>query len=85
MKKPIIIAIVSIAAFVSLGLGYFIWSVKKAAVEKFTIIDNELLKLDSLQKAGTLDTLTDADKIRKMTDSVVIAIEKLKMEMKANQ
>lgn len=87
MKRTLIIVII---AFVSLGLGYFIGTVKSSVDEKFATIDNVISTLDTLQEPkGTRNAKSgkeDFDNfILKFISDSLYQLDRIKFPLKSQQ
>jgi hypothetical protein len=86
MNKTLIVVIV---ALVSLGLGYFIGTVKSSVDEKFATIDNVVSTLDSLQEpTGTRNTKNKEDFddfIYKFIGDSLYQLDRIKFPLKSQQ
>jgi hypothetical protein len=86
MKRTLVIVTV---ALVSLGLGYFIGTVKSSVDEKFTIIDNVIGTLDTLQeqtRTGNKKGREDFDDfIYKFISDSLYQLDRIKFPLRSMQ
>ena len=85
MTRTLIIVTV---ALVSLGLGYFIGTVKNSVDEKFAIVDNELITLDTLQSATGTEVKKKEDFddfILKFISDSLHQLDRIKFPLKSQQ